>query len=39
MCLWNCTARFDPFGLITTWIDSNSQTIYFVDLTYTFRRK
>jgi hypothetical protein len=28
-------ARFDRFGLITTWIDGNSQTIYFDDLTYT----
>lgn len=28
-------ARFNRFGLITTWIDGNSQTIYFDDLCYT----
>jgi hypothetical protein len=28
-------ARFDRFGLLTTWVDGNSQTIYFDDLTYT----
>lgn len=28
-------ARFNRFGLITTWVDGNSQTIYFDDLTYT----
>ena len=28
-------ARFDRFGLITTWIDGNGQQIYFDDLTYT----
>ena len=27
--------RFDRFGIVTTWIDGNSQTIYFDDLTYT----
>jgi hypothetical protein len=32
-------SRFDRFGLITTWIDGNSQTIYFDDLTYTFRQQ
>jgi hypothetical protein len=31
-------ARFDRFGIITTWIDGNSQTIYLDDLTYTFRQ-
>ncbi|MEX0679511.1 MAG: hypothetical protein WD063_20730 [Pirellulales bacterium] len=31
-------ARFDRFGMVTTWIDGNSQTIYFDDLTYTFRQ-
>jgi hypothetical protein len=31
-------ARFDRFGIITTWIDGNSQSIYFDDLTYTFRQ-
>ena len=31
-------ARFDRFGIISTWIDGNSQTIYFDDLTYTFRQ-
>ncbi|MBI2823745.1 MAG: hypothetical protein HYX69_03525 [Planctomycetia bacterium] len=30
--------RFDRFGIITTWIDGNSQTIYFDDATYTFRQ-
>ena len=28
-------ARFDRFGLITTWIDGNGQRVYFDDLTYT----
>jgi hypothetical protein len=28
-------ARFDRFGLVTTWIDGNAQRIYFDDLTYT----
>ena len=28
-------ARFDRFGVITTWIDGNGQTIFFDDLTYT----
>jgi hypothetical protein len=32
-------ARFNRFGLITTWIDGNSQTIYFDDLTYTSRQE
>lgn len=31
-------ARFDRFGLISTWIDGNSQTIYFDDLTYTCKQ-
>jgi len=31
-------ARIDRFGLVTTWIDGNSQTIFFDDLTYTFRQ-
>jgi hypothetical protein len=31
-------ARFDRFGIISTWIDGNSQAIYFDDLTYTFRQ-
>jgi hypothetical protein len=30
--------RFDRFGLITTWIDGNGQTLYFDDLTYTCRQ-
>jgi hypothetical protein len=30
--------RFDRFGLITTWIDGNGQTLYFDDLTYTSRQ-
>lgn len=32
-------ATFDRFGLITTWIDGNSQTIYFDDLTYTCKQE
>lgn len=28
-------AKFDRFGLVTTWIDGNAQRIYFDDLTYT----
>jgi hypothetical protein len=28
-------ARFDRFGLLTTWIDGNGQQVYFDDLTYT----
>ena len=28
-------ARFDRFGLVTTWIDGNAQQVYFDDLTYT----
>jgi hypothetical protein len=31
-------SRFDRFGLITTWIDGNSQTIFFDDLTYTWKQ-
>src|SRR5262249_4975344 len=30
--------RFNRFGLITPWIDGNSQTIYFDDLTYTCKQ-
>jgi hypothetical protein len=32
-------ARFDRFGIVSTWIDGNSQTIYFDDLTYTVRQE
>jgi hypothetical protein len=28
-------ARFDRFGLVTTWIDGNAQQVYFDDLKYT----
>jgi hypothetical protein len=28
-------ARFDRFGIITTWIDGNGQDVYFDDLNYT----
>jgi hypothetical protein len=28
-------ARFDRFGIVTTWIDGNGQQIYFDDLVYT----
>ncbi|MFO0842251.1 MAG: hypothetical protein U0797_07605, partial [Gemmataceae bacterium] len=31
-------ARFDRFGLVTTWIDGNGQLIYFDDLTYTCKQ-
>jgi hypothetical protein len=31
-------ALFDRFGIITTWIDGNSQTIFFDDLTYTCKQ-
>ena len=32
-------ARFNRFGLITTWIDGNSQTLFFDDLTYTCKQE
>jgi len=32
-------SRFDRFGLITTWVDGNGQTIYFDDLTYTWKQE
>jgi hypothetical protein len=32
-------ARFDRFGLVTTWVDGNAQEVYFDDLTYTFRQQ
>jgi hypothetical protein len=32
-------ARFDRFGLVTTWIDGNGQQVYFDDLTYTARQE
>lgn len=32
-------ARFDRFGIVTTWIDGNAQHLYFDDLTYTFRQE
>jgi hypothetical protein len=28
-------ARFDRFGIVTTWIDGNSQDVYWDDVTYT----
>jgi hypothetical protein len=31
-------ARFDRFGIVTTWIDGNAQHVYFDDLTYTWRQ-
>jgi hypothetical protein len=31
--------HFDRFGIITPWIDGNSQTIYFDDLRYTWRQE
>jgi hypothetical protein len=30
--------EFDRFGIVTTWIDGNSQHVYIDDLTYTFRQ-
>lgn len=30
--------KFNRFGIITTWIDGNSQTLYFDDLTYTCKQ-
>jgi hypothetical protein len=35
----NAKSQFDRFGIITTWIDGNSQTIYFDDLTYTVKQE
>jgi hypothetical protein len=32
-------ARFDRFGLVTTWIDGNAQEVFFDDLSYTFRQE
>src|SRR5438270_299903 len=34
----SAATRFDRFGIISTWIDGNSQTIYFDDLTYTAKQ-
>jgi hypothetical protein len=31
-------ARFDRFGLVTTWIDGNAQEVFFDDLSYTIRQ-
>ena len=31
-------ARFDRFGIVTTWIDGNGQRVYLDDLTYTVRQ-
>ncbi|HKB35341.1 MAG TPA: hypothetical protein VKD72_02740, partial [Gemmataceae bacterium] len=31
-------ARFDRFGILTTWVDGNSQTLYLDDLTYTCKQ-
>jgi hypothetical protein len=30
--------EFDRFGIVTTWIDGNSQRVYYDDLTYTVRQ-
>jgi hypothetical protein len=32
------SVEFDRFGIVTTWIDGNSQRVYFDDLTYTSRQ-
>jgi hypothetical protein len=34
----NRATDFDRFGIVTTWIDGNSQHVYFDDLTYTFEQ-
>lgn len=34
----DAAARFERFGIVTTWIDGNAQHVYFDDLTYTFRQ-
>ena len=31
--------QFDRFGIVTTWIDGNGQSVYFDDLTYTVGQK
>ncbi len=31
-------ARFDRFGIVTTWIDGNGQQVFFDDLTYTCKQ-
>jgi hypothetical protein len=31
-------AEFNRFGIVTTWIDGNSQRVYYDDLTYTVRQ-
>lgn len=31
-------SRFDRFGLVTTWIDGNSQSVYWDDLTYSVKQ-
>lgn len=30
--------RFDRFGIVTTWVDGNGQTLYLDDVTYTYRQ-
>ena len=29
------STQFDRFGIITTWIDGNSQNVYWDDITFT----
>jgi hypothetical protein len=36
---WPDEVRFNRFGIVTTWIDGNSQDLYFDDLTYTWRQE
>jgi hypothetical protein len=31
-------ARFDRFGIVSTWIDGNAQSVYIDDVTYTYRQ-
>jgi hypothetical protein len=30
--------RFDRFGIVSTWVDGNGQTLYLDDVTYTYRQ-
>ena len=33
------TEAFDRFGIVTSWIDGNSQDVYWDDLSYTLRQQ
>ena len=32
------SVRFDRLGIVSTWIDGNAQSVYFDDVTYTYRQ-